>query len=148
MKRWLSLLLVTLCTSAAFAEAPTSSLVEALVKEQYLTPLSAGEGKRKRFSRAAPPPLARRVRVLDAERVVLDSRGKQFVRFAVDVRHAWDEDGVWQEASLTGCAYLDERQVFLFDGEEYRAASAMVGKRQKEKQKPAGVCVSSADAQS
>jgi hypothetical protein len=142
MKNSFPFLVWMLCASAALAEPPVAPLNESqnaaaeLVNKQLLLPLQKAESKRKRFSRAAPAPVERRVRVLDTEGQ-LDARGKQFVRFAIDVRHAWDERGAWQRDSVLGCAYPSEREVFVQQGRGYRAARSLLGQREKEQ---ANVC--------
>lgn len=137
MKTRCLLLVSMLCTSAALAEPPsatapnqTQSAAAELVEKQLLAPLKKAESRRKRFSRGAPPPVARRVRVLDSE-AHSDARGKLFVRFAIDLRHAWDEEGKWQENNVTGCAYLGEREVFVLSEDSYRAARSLLGEATK-----------------
>lgn len=129
MKRSLPLLVWTLCASAALAD-PSSEAQKAaskLVDEQLLAPLRKAESARKRFSRAAPVPVERRVRVLDAETRV-DVRGRRFVRFAVDVRRAWDAPDVWQMGAMTGCAYPNDQEVFVRHGRAYVAAENALGR--------------------
>jgi hypothetical protein len=138
MKRSLPLLVWTLCASAAFAEPSTKAQDAAteLVDKQLLAPLRKAESARKRFSRSAPVPVERRVRVLDAEALV-DVRGREFVRFAVDVRRAWDAPDAWHNDTLTGCAYPREREVFVQHGRAYVSAKHALG---KEGQRRADVC--------
>src|SRR5690606_14210952 len=124
MKPSFPFLVSMLCASAAFAEPKDASATEqgkaavSLVETQLLSPLSKARSKRKRFSRAAPMATQLRVRVLD-ETPQTDVRGKQFLRFAVDERLAWVDDGDWNEATMRGCAYLDEKQVFVRRGGTY-----------------------------
>lgn len=134
MKSWLPWVLSMLCASVAFAEppapsaTPTQSAVTELVDKQLLAPMRKAEGKRKRFSRAAPVPTARRVRVLD-DAALTDARGKTFVRFAVDVRYGFDDEGEWNER-MQGCAYPSEGEVYVQNGKEHEwvAARTMLGK--------------------
>lgn len=129
--RKLSLVLLSmLCTDVALAEpaAPpnkTQDAASALVNKQVVQPLKKADAKRSRFSRAAPPPKARRVRVLDTV-AHADVHGKQFVRFAVDVRHRWAEDGEWALEAFLGCVYVDQKEVFLQQGEDYLPASSVL----------------------
>jgi hypothetical protein len=74
--------------------------------------------------------------VLDAV-ALTDARGKEFVRFAIDERRSWENEGVWHEDKVLGCAYLNEREVFVQRGSAYFAARSMLGQREKEQ---AGVC--------
>ena len=60
-----------------------------------------------------------------------DARGKAFVRFAVDVRHAFSEDNEWSEGHLVGCAYPGEGEVFVRNGHAYVPARNMLGKEAK-----------------
>jgi hypothetical protein len=143
MKNPLPFLVLMLCTSVALAEPPappaneTQNAATELVNKQFLTPLKKAESKRKRFSRAAPAPVQRRVRVLDTE-AQADVRGKKFVRFAIDLRRTWDEQGSWEEDSVVGCAYPDEREVFVQHGEAYLSARSTLGA--EDKQGRADVC--------
>ncbi len=137
-----------LCANMAHAEPPAppstteiGSAVSELVDKQLLTPLKKVDSKRRRFSRAAPVPVQRRIRVLDTV-AVTDVRGKQFVRFAIDTRRSFDEHGSWQQDSVVGCAYLNERQVFVRHGDAYRPARSLLGEDQKERP---GVCRATAD---
>lgn len=115
-------LLSMLCTSVALAEPPADS-ASALVDKQVVQVLKKGDSKRKRYSRSEPPPRARRVRVLDTI-AQADARGQQFVRFAIDVRHRWAEDGEWELEAFLGCAYVDQKEVFLKQGDDYVPASS------------------------
>jgi hypothetical protein len=142
MKNSFPFLVWMLCASAALAEPPATPLNESqkataeLVSKQLLVPLQKAQSKRKRFSRAAPAPVERRVRVLDTE-VQPDARGKKFVRFAIDVRHAWDEPDTWEKDSVLGCAYPSEQEVFVQHGSAYRAARSLLGQHEQEQ---ASVC--------
>lgn len=135
MKSWLSFALSMLCVSVAFAEPPappataTQRAVAELVDKQLIAPMKKAESKRKVFSRAAPPARARRVRV--ETEALTDARGKAFVRFAVDVRHAFSEDNEWSENHLVGCAYPGEGEVFVRSGQAYVPARGMLGKEAK-----------------
>jgi hypothetical protein len=116
-----------LLVSAAVAEVPsTEGQVTELVQTQLLRPLYKAQSKRKMFSRAAPTPLERRVRVLDTT-AQTDSRGKQFMRFAVDQRYALDEESAWQPDSIVGCAYPGDGKVFVKNGDDYLPARSLLG---------------------
>lgn len=127
----LVVLLSMLCTDIALAEPPaatpskTREAASALVDKQVVGPLKKAEAKRSKFSRAAPPPKARRVRVLDTV-ASSDVNGKQFVRFAVDVKHRWSEDGKWKEGAFVGCVYVDDKQVFVEQGDDFVPARDML----------------------
>jgi hypothetical protein len=133
MKSWLPLLSSMLCVSVALAEPPappatkSQSAAAELVHAQLLTPLKKAEAKRSRFSRAAPVAVQRRVRVLDAV-ALTDTRGKAFVRFAIDERRSRNEQSPWRKDSVVGCAYLTERALFVRRGEAYVPAESLLGK--------------------
>ena len=59
------------------------------------------------------------------------------MRFAVDVRRPFDEDGLLGQDAMQGCAYPDEGKVFVRLGAEYVTAKGMLNGRGKA---PAGVC--------
>lgn len=131
MKQWLPFLVSMLCASVALAEPPappptTTQQASSLVHKKLLQPLKKAESKRKRYSRAAPVAKERRVRVLDAV-AQTDVHGKAFVRFAVDVRHPWDEGEAWKRDALLGCVYVDRKEVFVQRGEDYFPASSALG---------------------
>ncbi len=134
MKNWFPSLGLTLCASLALAEPPASPAREeaaaALVEQQLVRPLAKAESRRSRFSRAMPVARERRVRVLDSAALV-DVRGKAFVRFAIDVRRPWDDEGLWEQDNLLGCAYVAEGRVFVQRGENYLPAGSVVGKNDK-----------------
>jgi hypothetical protein len=141
MKSSLAFLISMLCINLALAEPPaspstkTQTAASELVHKELLAPLKKVESKRSRFSRAAPVQVQRRVRVLDAE-ALTDVRGKQFVRFAIDERRPWSGHS-WQQDSVFGCAYLDEREVFVRRGQAYLPARSMLGDDEEER---ADVC--------
>lgn len=131
MKRSLSCLISMFCASVALAEPPapaaaTRSAVSELVDAQLLAPLRKVESKRSRFSRAAPVVVQRRVRVLDAA-ALIDARGKAFIRFAIDERRSRSEHGPWSKGSVVGCAYLNERELFVRRGPAYVPANMLLG---------------------
>jgi hypothetical protein len=131
MKKRLLVLLSMLCTSVALAEPPADAKLEqaasALVNKQIVQKLKAAEAKRSKFSRAGAPPKARRVRVLDTV-AQTDARGKQFVRFAIDAHYRGADDDEWEEDVFVGCAYVDQKTVFVKLDEDYLpASSALIG---------------------
>lgn len=145
-----SLVLVSmLCTNVVFAEPPaatpsaTNDAASALVNKQLVQVLKKAEAKRSKFSRAAPPPKARRVRVLD-NAAVRDSHGKHYVRFAVDVKHRWAEDGEWALEAFLGCVYVDQKQVFVQQGSDYLPASNVLDGEGEPQQ---GVCEPAPEAE-
>lgn len=133
-----ALVLVVSNLASAAPEARTSAVDKsavALVEQQLVQPLAAKENERSKFSRARQPAAARRVRVLDTA-ALHDSAGKAFVRFAVDERHGWFDDDDksdegWMKAQITGCVYVDSREVFVQRGREIHPAAAKLGKKTK-----------------
>ena len=122
-------------TADSGAAAPPSSAsakaAETLVSHDLVKPLVAKEANRSKFSRGAMPPDERRVRILD-EQPRKDADGNGFVRFAIDARHGFvTEDTPWRKDAITGCVYLDRREVFVRKGEEYRPAAFLLGKKVK-----------------
>jgi hypothetical protein len=101
------------------SEAEVSQLVEAAV----LKPLAQREDARSRYSRVRMPPAARQVRVLDG-RPEKDSQGRTFVRFAVDEKRFAE----WKRSAMVGCAYPDDRAVFIKRGERVESAATYLGK--------------------
>ena len=131
MKKSSLFLLSMLCASVALAEPPAPAPAAkqdaaALVNQQLVQPLKQAEARRSRFSRAARPPKERRVRVLD-EVAQTDVHGRRFVRFAIDVRYRSAET-CWKKDALVGCAYLDQKEVFLQRGADYVPATTALGK--------------------
>jgi hypothetical protein len=136
MKKSLSFLLSMLFASAALAEPPPAQRASALVQKELLQPLKKSESRRKSFSRAAPVPKERRIRILD-QAALTDARGRHFVRFAIDARYRGGEPGEWYEDTYVGCAYLDEKKVFIQRGDAYYPAqNALDGEGEAQ----AGMC--------
>ena len=106
----------------------------AVVEKQLVEPLAAKEARRSRFSRAAMPPLARRVRVLDRERST-DGRGAEFVSFAIDVssgvfaRRAADDSHGWRKDAIVGCVYPARDEIFIKRGDKFFGAGLLLGKK-------------------
>jgi hypothetical protein len=147
MKRLLPFLVLTLCTSLAFAEPPAPAAkvdhpAANLVNKKLVKPLQKAQAKRSRFSRSRPMPARRRVRVTDGQ-AQTDSRGKKFVRFAVDERRGWSKAHEWRENRIVGCAYVHEGQVFVLRGDDFLPAKSLLGKRAKPR---AQVCRAAAGA--
>lgn len=131
-------MLCSLLSSSAWAAEPEAQrpevkAAEARVWEALLTPLSAAEASRSRFSRARMPAVERRVRVTSPEPLV-DATGRAFLPFAIDVRFR----AGWKEGDLTGCAYVASGELFVKRGEAHRPASILLGKNVKPVE---GVCV-------
>ena len=148
MKYSLPCLLSMLCASSlALAEPPNAEATKAqqaatsLVRKKLVRPLAKRTSKRKMFSRVAPVPTERRVRVLDATPQA-DARGRRFVRFAVDTRRGWDDEGRWKQGAIVGCVYPDSGQVFVQEGDEFHPARSALGKDTKPR---AVVCRPAAD---
>ena len=144
----LPFLALMLCARTAFAEPPAPPATEGqaavteLVDKQLLAPLKKAESRRARYSRAAPAPVTRRVRVLDSV-ALTDARGRQFVRFAVDERRGWDERNAWRSDRMLGCAYPNEHEVFVKRDDAFLPARAMLGKDVEER---SDVCRAAAPA--
>jgi hypothetical protein len=138
MKKLPVCLTLMLCASAALAEppAPSRGATAALVEQKILAPLRKIEAKRSRFSRAAPVPVERRVRMLDPV-ALTDARGRAFVRFAIDLRRSFDEAAPWQSDAVLGCAYPGEGEVFVQRDGAFFPASIVLGKEAGERP---GVC--------
>jgi hypothetical protein len=126
MKSWLAVVLSVSCASVAFAEPPQQA-ASALIDKLLVAPLKKAESRRSKFSREAPVAVQRRIRMLDAE-LLTDVQGKRFVRFAIDVRRPHDEDEQWHPYVVLGCAYPEDKQVFVRSGEEFVPASSLLGK--------------------
>lgn len=117
------------------AKSAQAQSADALVRSELTEPLAEKEANRGRFSRARLPAQARRVRILD-EQPRKDTAGDAFVRFAVDARHGYRADGEdgedgWRLSTITGCVYLDRKQVFVQKGDEFRPAAILLGKNVK-----------------
>jgi hypothetical protein len=110
--------------SASPSAGPGSDAeVSPLVEAELLKPLAQREDARSRYSRARMPPAARQVRVLDG-RPEKDAQGRAFVRFAVDEKRFAE----WNRNAMVGCAYLDDRAVFIKRGERVESAAQYLGK--------------------
>jgi hypothetical protein len=105
-----------------------------VVEKQLVKPLARKEAHQNRFSRVYIPPQARRVRVVDRQPST-DSRGAQFVAFAVDERSALavplaHGDAVrWREDAIVGCVYPARDEVFIRRGDKFFAAGLLLGQR-------------------
>ncbi len=132
MKSWLPFLASMLCVSVALADSLPAPLpdgagkaVSELIDKQLVAPLAKREGKRSKFSRAAPPPVVRRVRV--EETLLADVHGDRFVRFSIDKRYVGADEDDWNEDSVVGCVYPDQRKVFIESDGSYLPARVMLG---------------------
>lgn len=129
-----------LTSFAASAAPPDDAAVLAAIEKGLVQPLEKKEDKRSRFSRAAPAPRDRRVRVLDAA-PAKDARGKEFRSFAVDARYKhFEDDAPWHEDAIVGCVYPADGAIYVKVGEDYRPAAMLLGKKKAPKA-PASVCV-------
>jgi hypothetical protein len=144
MKKVFAVLTFTLCASAVQAEPPKPSAdaqaVSQLVHDKLIDPLKKQEDKRNRFSRAVPVPKQRRVRVSEEHEV--DTRGEEFVRFAVDQLRDWDDEYSWHER-IVGCVYPGKSKIFVKRDEDYLPASSLLG---KDVDPQPGACRSAAQA--
>jgi len=112
---------VTLLASVALAappEAMSGDPVVAAVQSQFLAPLAQRSAERGKFSRAAMPPIATRVRVLGKPQK--DASGAEYVAFAVDTRRFAPD---WRQAEFTGCVYTASSAVYVKRGDRFRAAA-------------------------
>jgi hypothetical protein len=119
--------------TASATPPDTEDAAAAVVQKQLVAPLAEKEAGRSRFSRAYIPPQARRVRVLDAEPST-DSRGAEFVAFAVDqrsrgfARDAADDAG-WRKDAIVGCVYPERDEVFIKRGGKFFRAGLLLGQK-------------------
>jgi hypothetical protein len=105
------------------------------VEDKLVKPLAEREAKASPFSRARPMPRQRRVRVIETT-ATLDSAGRPFLSFAIDVRFAFDDQD-WHENDIVGCVYTKTGDLFVKRGDAYRPASFLLGKKADP---VAGVC--------
>ena len=116
------------------APAVADAEATALVERRLVRPLGEKEKRRSRFSRAYIPPRARRVRIVDRVRSV-DSRGGEFVAFAVDDRsggfalEAGDRPGRWRRDAIVGCVYPARDEIFIKRGDEFFTPGLLLGKK-------------------
>jgi hypothetical protein len=83
------------------------------------------------FSRVRPPPVERRVRILQTI-TTADASGRAFVAFVVDVRFGTE----WRK-DIAGCVYQGTNDIFVKKGDTYRPAAFLLGKKADP---VAGVC--------
>ena len=121
MPTCLALLVFLLASAPRASENP-----EVLVQKKLLKPLAAREAMRSGYSRARPPAVERRLRVLDAA-AIADGHGGAFVGFAVDARYG-RRAGRWQESVITGCVYAGSGEVYVRYGDAFRQAGVLLGK--------------------
>lgn len=115
-----------LVPSFASADEPSAAAkAQARVEQGLLKPLVESEGARSRFSRARPAPRERRVRITQATPTV-DKAGRPFMAFAVDVR--WGGGDEWRENDIVGCVYVNNGDLFVKRGEEWRPGAFLLGK--------------------
>jgi hypothetical protein len=138
---WLcsSLFALSLVPSVASAGEPTLlEWAKRRVQDGLVKPLANQSGRR--FSRERPPPAERRVRVT-RETTTSDSKGGKFLTFAVDVRYGT----YWQEDYVVGCVYAGTGLLFVKNGDEYRPAAFLFGKKTEPVE---GVCEAAPPARS
>ena len=120
-------------TSLASAAAPSAGQwAKECVQHRLLSPLAKQESKRPAFSRAAPPPDERRVKVT-ATTFSTDAKGREFIPYVVDVRY-----GDSWHSNLQGCVYRGSGEVLVQLGDEFRPAAFLLG---KEVAAVAGACM-------
>lgn len=115
------------------ARVPAGASPQTIVEAKLLQPLQAKDEKRPKFSRAAPPPSARRIRMLDGAPQT-DAKGQAFYAFAVDQTYFFagsDAKEVaeenWQRDSILGCVYPKSGEVIVKMGETNYPASVLWG---------------------
>jgi len=128
-------------TSLLLAGTPDSLATSAKteVQTKLLDPLQKRDSTRSRFSRASPPPMSRRIRILDSS-AKTDAKGHSFVAFAIDESYGMpsNEESAWTKNTITGCVYPDTGDVLVKRGEAYFDPSMLVGA--KTAAAPAEVC--------
>lgn len=149
-----------LVTASLASATPSEADAKAIVQKALIKPLTAKEERHSRFSRAYMPPQARRVRVLD-EKALTDSKGAEFMSFAVDSKSGFaglddlDDDAdadkaaraekAWRKDVITGCVYPDSGEVFVKRGGKFFGGGLLLGK--KSSAAAEHVCVSAAGEQ-
>jgi hypothetical protein len=111
----------------------TGASPQAIVEANLLDPLQRKDVKRPKFSRAAPPPSARRIRILD-DKPKTDAMGRTFVSFAIDETHSFREvdskevaENQWHRDTIVGCVYPQSGEVIVKMGEANYPASVLWG---------------------
>ena len=117
----LALLTLLLASGPRASETP-----ESLIQHNLLAPLAAREKGRSRYSRAGPPAVERRLRMLD-ETPIADAKGARFQTFTVDARYGLGK-GTWDKGEITGCVYPASGEVYVKVGNGYRGAGVLLGK--------------------
>ncbi len=115
---------VSVSASASASASSLEAWAKARIQANLLQPLAKKEESRSRFSRAAPPPTERRVRVL-ASALSQDAKGRGFLPYAIDARYGDDE---WSE-TYVGCIYDKTGLLFVAVGDEHRPAAFLLGKK-------------------
>lgn len=105
-----------------------------VLQTKLLEPLQKKENDRSRFSRAALPPSARRIRILD-DTPQTDGKGRPFLQFAVDESRAFgvvkEKEGTeadWFRNAIMGCVYPETGDVMVRRGEVYYTSSVLLGR--------------------
>ena len=122
---WCALMLLCVPGLARADDASLTTWARRRVEEGLVKPLVKLETP-KRFSRERRPPHERRVRVTQTTASV-DTRSREFVPFAIDVRYGPE----WQENDLIGCVYRGSGELFVKNGDGYRPAAFLLGKNVK-----------------
>ena len=142
MNMWSFTLALVVAIAQAFASHPPplsakssaahDSPAKAMILTKLLEPLEKKEANRSRFSRAAMPPQARRIRILD-EAPRTDAQGRSFVAFAIDETRfgapAGEEipESSWFKDAIKGCVYPQIGEVLIQRGETYYASAMLLG---------------------
>lgn len=113
----------------AAEQSPEQRLAQQLVQSKLVTPLSAKESERSRFSRVLRPAPVMRVRLTTPESQK-DASGAAYMAFAVDTCYGFRRTAdCWQKAAITGCVYPGNGQIFVQRGTDYYPAAVMLGKK-------------------
>ena len=126
--RWLlsCVLLSALHASTASADEPSlAAWAMNRVQLEVVRAIDIRDSRSSRFSRARPVPRQRRVRIVRAS-TVRDQLGRQFIRFAIDVRFGASN---WKTDDVVGCIYTPAGDVYVKSGGVYRPAAFLEGKR-------------------
>lgn len=113
----------------AAEQSPDQRIAQQLVQSKLVTPLSAKESERSRFSRVLRPAPVMRVR-LTTPQPQKDSSGAAYMAFAIDTCYGFRPTAdCWRKAALTGCVYPQNGQIFVQRGADYYPAAVMLGQK-------------------
>jgi len=134
-------------TSPPLSAAASDNLIasaKAVLEAKLLEPLYRKEADRSRFSRAAMPPQARRIRIIN-NALQTDGKGHPFVPFSIDESRGFGGDkgreiaeAGWLKDAITGCVYPATGEVMVKRGQVYYPSSVLLGLNTP--MAPANVC--------